>query len=106
MVHINNVTPDQAEKAFKAPTVVVAAVPVAGPSAVSLPVAAAAPVPAAGIDDNTKMQMVQAMSLNSNMNVEWSRKCLEEVNWDFQRAAFVFAELHKQNKIPPEAFVK
>lgn len=29
-----------------------------------------------------------------------SRRCLEETNWDFQRAGFVFTELNKQNKIP------
>jgi nuclear RNA export factor len=40
------------------------------------------------------------------MNMEWSRKCLEETNWDFARAGFVFGELFKQNKIPPEAFAK
>lgn len=54
----------------------------------------------------TKMQMIQAMCQQSNMNPEWSRKCLEETSWDFQRAGFVFAELFKQNKIPPEAFSK
>lgn len=59
-----------------------------------------------GTSDNTKIQMVQAMSQQSNMNLEWSRKCLEETNWDFQRAGYVFTELHKQNKIPAEAFNK
>lgn len=57
-------------------------------------------------DDATKMQMIQTMSQQSNMNLEWSRKCLEETQWDFPRAAHVFTELHKQNKIPAEAFVK
>lgn len=106
MMTLNNPTPSQMEKAFKgplaaansAPSTPVAAVPVPG-VVVQSPVAL---VP----DDNTKLQMVQAMATSSNMNMEWSRKCLEETNWDFQRAGFVFAELHKQNKIPPEAFVK
>ncbi|XP_073835333.1 nuclear RNA export factor small bristles isoform X1 [Musca autumnalis] len=57
-------------------------------------------------DDATKMQMVQAMCAQSNMNIEWSRKCLEETNWDYNHAAFVFDKLHKEGKIPPEAFVK
>uniref|UniRef100_U5EYT0 Putative mrna export factor tap/mex67 n=1 Tax=Corethrella appendiculata TaxID=1370023 RepID=U5EYT0_9DIPT len=57
-------------------------------------------------DDNTKLQMIQAMANQSTMNIEWSRKCLEETNWDYERAGFVFTELHKQNKIPPEAFIK
>ncbi|XP_064537166.1 nuclear RNA export factor 1 [Drosophila montana] len=57
-------------------------------------------------NDATKMQMVQAMSAQSQMNLDWSRKCLEETNWDFNHAAFVFEKLFKENKIPPEAFVK
>jgi len=57
-------------------------------------------------NDDTKREMVTAMSNQSGMNLDWSRKCLEETQWDFQRAAFVFSELQKQNKIPPEAFVK
>ncbi|EDW00067.1 nuclear RNA export factor 1 [Drosophila grimshawi] len=56
--------------------------------------------------DATKMQMVQAMSAQSQMNLDWSRKCLEETNWDFNHAAFVFEKLFKENKIPPEAFIK
>ncbi|XP_036677234.2 nuclear RNA export factor 1 isoform X2 [Drosophila suzukii] len=63
--------------------------------------------PAGGIqDENTRMQMIQAMSAQSQMNVLWSRKCLEETNWDYNHAAFVFEQLFKENKIPPEAFVK
>lgn len=99
MLTLNNATPSQLEKAFKGPLEAANA-----PATQMVPVAV---VQAPGIiDDNTKMQMVQAMATSSNMNMEWSRKCLEETNWDFQRAGFVFAELHKQGKIPPEAFVK
>ncbi|EDX17590.1 sbr [Drosophila simulans] len=57
-------------------------------------------------DENTKMQMIQAMSAQSQMNVIWSRKCLEETNWDYNHAAFVFEQLFKENQIPPEAFIK
>ncbi|XP_030378948.1 nuclear RNA export factor 1 [Scaptodrosophila lebanonensis] len=57
-------------------------------------------------DEVTKMQMIQTMSAQSRMNFDWSRKCLEETNWDYSRAAFVFDQLFKENKIPPEAFVK
>lgn len=99
MLTLNNATPSQLEKAFKGPLEAANA-----PATQMVPVAVAQ-VPGI-IDDNTKMQMVQAMATSSNMNMEWSRKCLEETNWDFQRAGFVFAELHKQGKIPPEAFVK
>ena len=58
------------------------------------------------VDDATKARMIEEMSKQSNMNLFWSRKCLEETNWDYQRAAYVFTELHKTQKIPPEAFVK
>ncbi|XP_053696649.1 nuclear RNA export factor 1 isoform X1 [Sabethes cyaneus] len=101
MIHINNTTRIQDEKAFKE-IPLAAAVP-AVPAAVVAPVPA---VPVGGPDDNTKLQMVQTMAAHSNMNLEWSRKCLEETNWDFERAGFAFSELHKQNRIPPEAFIK
>lgn len=97
MMHINNASQTQGRNAFKAPI-----------SSPQMPAAMpTSPQPQPGATDEAmKMQMIQAMSQQSNMNVEWSRKCLEETNWDFQRAGFVFSELFKQNKIPPEAFIK
>lgn len=103
VIHINNTTRLQDEKAFKEPSQGFQP-SAAAPTAAVVP-AVPVPVPG-GPDDNTKLQMVQAMATQSNMNLEWSRKCLEETNWDFERAAFAFAELNKQNRIPPEAFVK
>ncbi|XP_062141331.1 nuclear RNA export factor 1 isoform X1 [Drosophila sulfurigaster albostrigata] len=70
------------------------------------PTATATSVNPAQLDDATKMQMVQQMSTQSQMNLDWSRKCLEETNWDFNYAGFVFQKLFKENKIPPEAFIK
>ncbi|XP_058063024.1 nuclear RNA export factor 1 [Anopheles bellator] len=111
MVHITNSTRLQDEKAFKDQAGFGAAsianrtltsnasnVPVMQQSPISAPVVAP--------DDNTKLQMVQALATQSAMNLEWSRRCLEETNWDYQRAEFAFNELHKQNRIPPEAFIK
>lgn len=110
VIHINNATRIQEEKAFKDPAsngFQPAAAVVAPPAAaVPVPPVVAVPPVVGGPDDNTKLQMVQAMAAHSNMNLEWSRKCLEETNWDFERAGFAFTELHKQNRIPPEAFVK
>lgn len=102
MININNPTPSQIDKAFKGP---LAAASAPSTPVVAVPGAVGVTSPVV-VDDNTKLQMVQAMAANSNMNLEWSRKCLEETNWDYQRAGFIFAELHKQGKIPPEAFVK
>lgn len=105
MLTVNNPTQSQLDKAFKGP-LAAAAAPQPPQPVIQSPVAAAAAAPGQAVDENTKLQMVQTMAASSNMNLEWSRKCLEETNWDFQRAGFVFAELHKHNKIPPEAFVK
>lgn len=100
MLHINNASQPQARNAFKAPVVTTPPMNAQQSIPTSPQQQPGAP------DDATKMQMIQSMSLQSNMNVEWSRKCLEETNWDYQRAGFVFSELFKQSKIPPEAFVK
>lgn len=110
MLHINNASYTQARNAFKTP---IATTPLATSqqsTASSSQMPAIMPIPGQdtnGAPDNSvKMQMIQAMSQQTNMNAEWSRKCLEETNWDFQRASFVFGEVFKQNKIPPEAFIK
>lgn len=97
LLHVNNASQSQSRNAFKTPIIAAPIMPTSPPQMQAAP---------AGPDDATKMQMIQAMSQQSNMNVEWSRKCLEETNWDFTRAGFVFSELHRQSKIPPEAFVK
>lgn len=58
------------------------------------------------LSDEAKMQMVRNMSAQRQMNIDWSHKCLEETNWEFNRAIFVFQKLFKENQIPPEAFNK
>ncbi|XP_062713191.1 nuclear RNA export factor 1 [Aedes albopictus] len=105
MIHINNATRIQEDKAFKDPASSGFQAPATAAPVATVPIPVAPVVPPV-VDDNTKLQMVQAMAAHSNMNLEWSRKCLEETNWDFERAGFAFTELHKQNRIPPEAFVK
>lgn len=96
LLHINNASQAQARNAFKTPQIQVNQ---ASTSAVQVQ-------PTAQLDETTKIQMVEAMSQRSNMNLEWSRKCLEETQWNFERAGFVFQQLFKDNKIPQEAFVK
>lgn len=102
MMHVNNASPFQARVAFQTPAPSTSQMNQPTPAVPTSPM----PAPAGTPDDATKMQMIQAMSQQSNMNIEWSRKCLEETTWDYQRAVYVFGELFKQNKIPPEAFVK
>ncbi|GAB0094938.1 Nuclear RNA export factor 1 [Sergentomyia squamirostris] len=117
MLHITDVTKHQTIGAFKPPRDVTDApglmqpppphvAPQVAPIVPVTPVQAMPSTSGQHFDDVTKMQMVQTMAQKSTMNLDWSRKCLEETNWDFEKAAFVFSELHKQNKIPPEAFIK
>jgi len=38
------------------------------------------------------------------MNLEFSVQCLEQNNWDFDKAAVNFSEAKEKGIIPPEAF--
>lgn len=105
LLHVNNASQAQARNAFKTPIVASSQLSVQPMAAAVMPTSPLQQQPGI-IDDATKMQMIQAMSQQSNMNIEWSRKCLEETAWDYQRAGFVFSELLKQGNIPPQAFVK
>ncbi|CAG9835063.1 unnamed protein product [Diabrotica balteata] len=99
-IHISNATPDQAKDAFKT-TVNVApvAAPVVTSPGPSIPQLA---VP----DDATKQEMVKQMSAVSGMNLEWSLQCLEETQWDYQKALMVFQNLNAQGVVPQAAFIK
>lgn len=102
MLHINNTVSAQDEKCFKEPA---PAVPTPAPvvtANVGVPVVPTTTAP----DDNTKLQMVQTLAVTTGMNLEWSRRCLQETNWDYQRAEFSFRELQKLNQVPQEAFIK
>ncbi|PSN46403.1 hypothetical protein C0J52_15903 [Blattella germanica] len=87
-LHITNATTEQAEEAFRYPK----------------------PPPRISVDlnenDFKKEQMVQFMSELTMMNKKWSRKCLEETNWNIKEALTIFTELYKIDKIPEEAFTK
>nr|CAD7260445.1 unnamed protein product [Timema shepardi] len=91
-------TTEQLESAFKTPLPAqTAPTPVSPPSQ---------PQGGPVLDDATKQQMVEVLAQQTGMNLSWSKKCLDETNWDFQKAVFVFSELHKQGTVPPEAFIK
>ncbi|KAK3093491.1 hypothetical protein FSP39_016397 [Pinctada imbricata] len=104
MLTITNASRDQYQKAFKhpAPTPSSSPVPDASPAA---PFPSATPQAGAAFSD-LQQQMVAKFSEVSGMNNEWSINCLEQNNWDFEKAGQVFMDLKNQNKIPPEAFVK
>ncbi|XP_042349190.1 nuclear RNA export factor 1 [Plectropomus leopardus] len=53
-----------------------------------------------------QQEMLTAFSLKSGMNLEWSQKCLQDNEWDFNRAAQIFTQLKTDGKIPDVAFLK
>lgn len=106
LLYISLATPDQRKEAFKE-------VPVIPAAPVQQAVSPAAPVPVLPsvvappvTDISARQQMVATLAAQTNMNLAWSEKCLNETSWDFDRAMFVFSELHKQGTIPAEAFIK
>uniref|UniRef100_A0A8C5E130 Nuclear RNA export factor 1 n=1 Tax=Gouania willdenowi TaxID=441366 RepID=A0A8C5E130_GOUWI len=53
-----------------------------------------------------QQEMLSAFSLKSGMNLEWSQKCLQDNEWDFNRAAQIFTQLKTEGKVPDVAFIK
>uniref|UniRef100_A0A672FST2 TAP-C domain-containing protein n=1 Tax=Salarias fasciatus TaxID=181472 RepID=A0A672FST2_SALFA len=53
-----------------------------------------------------QQEMLTAFSQKSGMNLEWSQKCLQDNEWDFNRAAQIFTQLKTEGKIPDVAFIK
>lgn len=56
--------------------------------------------------EEIKQNMTLSLSQQTNMNVEWSLKCLAEVQWNFDNALAAFHEFYNRGQIPPEAFKK
>ncbi|XP_031555922.1 nuclear RNA export factor 1-like [Actinia tenebrosa] len=53
-----------------------------------------------------QQQMILQFSRESRMNAEWSKKCLADNGWDYQKSAECFTSLNNQGLIPPGAFIK
>ncbi|XP_061786326.1 nuclear RNA export factor 1 isoform X1 [Nerophis lumbriciformis] len=53
-----------------------------------------------------QQEMLTAFSQKSGMNFEWSQKCLQDNEWDFNKAAQIFTQLQTEGKIPEVAFIK
>ncbi|KAI4478084.1 hypothetical protein M0804_012275 [Polistes exclamans] len=66
--------------------------------------AAAGTIP--GLSETVKQQMIVTLSQQTNMNLEWSLKCLQEVQWNYENALSAFQEFFKRGQIPSEAFSK
>uniref|UniRef100_A0A8C5H039 Nuclear RNA export factor 1-like n=1 Tax=Gouania willdenowi TaxID=441366 RepID=A0A8C5H039_GOUWI len=53
-----------------------------------------------------QQEMLSTFSLKSGMNLEWSLKCLQDNEWDMNKAAHIFTQLKTAGKIPDVAFLK
>uniref|UniRef100_A0AAZ3Q1K4 Nuclear RNA export factor 1 n=1 Tax=Oncorhynchus tshawytscha TaxID=74940 RepID=A0AAZ3Q1K4_ONCTS len=71
--------------------------------AATAPTPSSSPVP---ILTAPQQEMLSAFSLKSGMNLEWSEKCLQDNEWDFNKAAQIFTQLKIEGKIPDVAFIK
>nr|XP_054759108.1 nuclear RNA export factor 1-like [Lytechinus pictus] len=76
--------------------------PTPSTSPVNVPQSMPAPIPQ-GLGP-TQQQMLAEFMRVSGMNADWSMKCLEENNWNYEQSGTVFTSLQSEGKIPPEAF--
>lgn len=60
----------------------------------------------AELSEDVKQQMTMTLSQQTNMNLEWSLKCLQETQWNYNNALSAFQEFFKRGQIPSEAFTK
>ncbi|KAL6480358.1 hypothetical protein MHYP_G00113910 [Metynnis hypsauchen] len=84
---VRNATTEEIRRAFAAPA----------------PTPSSSPVPTLSA---SQLEMLSAFSQKSEMNLEWSQKCLQHSEWDFSRAVQIFTELKAQGSIPEAAFIK
>ena len=66
----------------------------------------AAPATTSTLDEASKRSLATSFSDKSGMNLEFSVQCLEQNNWDFDKAGNMFNEAKAAGRIPPEAFNK
>ncbi|XP_058792384.1 nuclear RNA export factor 1-like [Phymastichus coffea] len=94
---VSNATPAQKKKA----DTLVPEQPTPGPSTAPAPIANAA-----ALTEEMKQHMAIQLSQHTKMMPEWSYKCLEEVQWNYDNAQLAFREALSLNKIPPNAFIQ
>ncbi|XP_077293168.1 nuclear RNA export factor small bristles isoform X2 [Arctopsyche grandis] len=104
ILYVTNATPEQEAKCFKTPVSTPTPVPV---QTAQIPAMTAPPVSANYAPNaDPRQQMLQTLATYSNMNLEWCTNCLEQTQWNIEKAVIIFDQLHSQGKIPPEAFIK
>lgn len=55
-------------------------------------------------NDEMKQQMTLTLSQQTNMNLEWSLKCLQDTQWNYDNAVSAF--ILNREQIPSQAFTK
>ncbi|XP_014209248.1 nuclear RNA export factor 1 [Copidosoma floridanum] len=97
-LHISNPTVDQ-EKQFDT-SLSVQGVP--GPSC-AVPLCTISSI---DLSEEVKQQMTITLSQQTKMNIEWSLKCLEDVQWNFESAQSAFQKAYSLGQIPSNAFTQ
>ncbi|KAG5867426.1 hypothetical protein JTB14_037673 [Gonioctena quinquepunctata] len=55
--------------------------------------------------EKEQQQVAETLRIITNLKIEWSRKCLDECNYDLKKALALFVDLYKADKLPNYAFV-
>ncbi|CAB3365075.1 Hypothetical predicted protein [Cloeon dipterum] len=58
------------------------------------------------LSNEQKVRMVEKISDITDMNHEWCRRCLEDVQYDLRNALVYFQKHYEERSIPNEAFLK
>lgn len=100
-LHISQTTEEE-EKKYRA---ILKMSQTVAPSTSGAPVPVVAPVVVAPSNEDMQ-RMALALSQQTNMNLDWSVKCLEQCGWNFDNALAAFQSCFKSGQIPAEAFNK
>ena len=58
------------------------------------------------LPENVKQQMTMNLNQQTNMYLQWSLKCLEELSWNYDNTFSAYKMFKEQDQIPAEAFIK
>ncbi|XP_049769274.1 nuclear RNA export factor 1-like [Schistocerca cancellata] len=61
--------------------------------------------PTPNLSECEKESMTGMVQQLTSMSALWSRKCLEDTDWDMKEALQIFVELYEMSKIPKSAFI-
>ncbi len=71
-------------------------------NAASVAPVAASVVEVATLPEPSRDELIDRFARESKMKRPWAHKCLEDNQWDFDKAAAVFAQI--RDKVPADAF--